>query len=103
MHLHHGPGRLGAEELAYAARGRDVVVTSYDIATRDADALAAIAWDRLLDEAQDVKNPATKRARALRRLQARRKVAMTGTPIENRLGEALGDHGHRQSRPARLA
>jgi len=88
VHLHHGPGRLGAKELAHAARGHDVVVTSYDIATRDADALAAIAWDRLLlDEAQDVKNPATKRARALRRLHARRKVAMTGTPIENRLGE----------------
>ena len=88
VHLHHGPRRLGAEELAHAARGHDVVVTSYDIATRDADALAAIAWDRLLlDEAQDVKNPATKRARALRRLHARRKVAMTGTPIENRLGE----------------
>ena len=88
VHLHHGPARLGAEELAHAARGHDVVVTSYDIAARDADALAAIAWDRLLlDEAQDVKNPATKRARALRRLQARRRVAMTGTPIENRLGE----------------
>ena len=88
VHLHHGPARLGAQELAHAARGHDVVVTSYDIATRDADALAAIAWDRLLlDEAQDVKNPATKRARALRRLHARRKLAMTGTPIENRLGE----------------
>ena len=88
VHLHHGSARLGAEELAHAAHGHDVVVTSYDIATRDADALAAIAWDRLLlDEAQDVKNPATKRARALRRLQARRRIAMTGTPIENRLGE----------------
>ena len=88
VHLHHGPNRLAARELALAARGHDVIVTSYDIATRDADALAAIAWDRLLlDEAQDVKNPATKRARALRRLHARRKVAMTGTPIENRLGE----------------
>ena len=88
VHLHHGPSRLAAPELALAAQGHDVVVTSYDIATRDADALAAIAWDRLLlDEAQDVKNPTTKRARALRRLQARRKVAMTGTPIENRLGE----------------
>ncbi len=88
VHLHHGPNRLAAPELALAAQGHDVVVTSYDIATRDVDALAAIAWDRLLlDEAQDVKNPATKRARALRRLQARRKVAMTGTPIENRLGE----------------
>ncbi len=88
VHLHHGTARLAAPELALAAAGHDVVVTSYDIATRDADSLAAIAWDRLLlDEAQDVKNPATKRARALRRLPARRKVAMTGTPIENRLGE----------------
>ena len=51
-------------------RDADVVVTSYDIATRDVDTLAAVAWDRLLlDEAQDVKNPATKRARALRRLR----------------------------------
>ena len=64
------------------------MITSYDIATRDIDVLATIAWDRLiLDEAQDVKNPATKRARALRRLNARRMLAMTGTPIENRLDE----------------
>jgi SNF2 family DNA or RNA helicase len=70
------------------ARESDVVVTSYDIATRDAEALATVDWDRLLlDEAQDVKNPLTKRARALRRLPARRRLAMTGTPIENRLGD----------------
>ena len=88
VHLHHGSDRLGAAELALAARGHDVVVTSYDLAARDVDALAAISWDRLLlDEAQDAKNPATKRARALRRLHARRRLAMTGTPIENRLGE----------------
>ena len=50
--------------------------------------MRAVAWDRLLlDEAQDVKNPATKRARSLRRISARRRVAMTGTPIENRLSE----------------
>jgi len=88
VHVHHGGERLSGEELASVARSSDVVITSYDIATRDVDALAAVAWDRLvLDEAQDVKNPATKRARALRRLQARRTVAMTGTPIENRLDE----------------
>ena len=88
VHLHHGVGRLGGAALAEKAPGCDVVITSYDIATRDADALAQIAWDRLLlDEAQDVKNPATKRARTLRRLPARRKLAMTGTPIENRLSE----------------
>ena len=88
VHRHHGNLRLSGLALADAARASDVVVTSYDIAARDADDLAAVSWDRvLLDEAQDVKNPATKRARALRRLPARRKVAMTGTPIENRLGE----------------
>jgi len=88
VHLHHGVGRLTGAALAATASACDVVVTSYDIATRDADALALIAWDRLLlDEAQDVKNPATKRARTLRRLPARRKLAMTGTPIENRLSE----------------
>ena len=88
VHLHHGNRRLPAAALVEAARRSDVVVTSYDIAARDVEALETIAWDRLLlDEAQDVKNPATKRARALRRLPARRRVAMTGTPIENRLGE----------------
>ena len=54
------------DELADVSAGGDLVITSYDIATRDIDALAAVGWDRLLlDEAQDVKNPATKRARAL--------------------------------------
>jgi superfamily II DNA or RNA helicase len=88
VHAHHGLGRLAGAELAEAAREADVVVTSYDIATRDVEDLATVEWDRLLlDEAQDVKNPTTKRARALRRLPARRRLAMTGTPIENHLGE----------------
>ena len=88
VHLHHGSDRLANEELHRKAHSVDVVVTSYDIATRDVDALAEVDWDRLImDEAQDVKNPQTKRARALRTLSARRRVAMTGTPIENRLNE----------------
>jgi hypothetical protein len=88
VHLHHGPERLTGAALAERVLASDVVVTSYDIATRDIDGLAEIGWDRLLlDEAQDVKNPATMRARALRRLPARRRLAMTGTPIENRLAE----------------
>src|SRR6185437_3476493 len=85
---HHGVARLAGDRLVDAARTADVVVTSYDIATRNNETLAGVEWDRLLlDEAQDIKNPATKRARALRLLRARRKLAMTGTPIENRLGE----------------
>ncbi len=88
VHLHHGGERLTGAELVGVALSSDVVVTSYDIATRDIETLSLIRWDRLLlDEAQDVKNPATKRARALRRLDARRALAMTGTPIENRLDE----------------
>ncbi len=88
VHLHHGSDRLSDEALLVAVRDVDVVVTSYDIATRDVETLQQVAWDRLLlDEAQDVKNPATKRARSLRLLPARRRLAMTGTPIENHLGE----------------
>jgi hypothetical protein len=88
VHLHHGPDRLSGPELAARAEASDVVVTSYDVATRDVEALALVAWDRLiLDEAQDAKNPATKRHRALRRLPRRRALALTGTPIENSLGE----------------
>jgi hypothetical protein len=88
VHLHHGSDRLSDVALLEAVRATDVVITSYDIVTRDVDTLAEVRWDRLLlDEAQDVKNPATKRARALRQLSARRRLAMTGTPIENHLGE----------------
>ncbi len=88
VHLHHGVDRLAGQPLVEAAENADVVVTSYDIATRDVDTLALVEWDRLLlDEAQDVKNALTKRSRALRRLPARRRVAMTGTPVENSLGD----------------
>lgn len=88
VHLHHGSSRLTGEALAVRATEVDVVVTSYDIATRDIEPLEPIVWDRVIfDEAQDAKNPATKRARAMRRLTCRRRVALTGTPIENRLAE----------------
>ncbi len=61
-------------------------------------------WDRLLlDEAQDVKNPATKRARALRRLDARRRARDDRHADREPARRALGDHGHRQPRAARLA
>ncbi len=88
VHLHHGPERLTGAALIEAARASDVVVTSYDIVTRDVETLQQLEWDRLLlDEAQDVKNPQTRRARSLRLLRSRRRLAMTGTPIENHLGE----------------
>jgi SNF2 family DNA or RNA helicase len=80
----HGTDRPDPASLAQA----DIVLTTYATATRDADALAAISWDRVvLDEAQHVKNSASGAARAVRRFPARSRIALTGTPVENRLAE----------------
>jgi hypothetical protein len=66
----------------------DLLVASYDLLALDAGAFAGIEFDTLvLDEAQAVKNARTRRARAARELRARFKLALTGTPIENHLGE----------------
>jgi len=87
VHVHHGSERNTAE-LAALAGEADVVLTTYSLIHRDIEALAAITWGRLvLDEAQQVKNPGTAAARSVRRLDAGRRVALTGTPVENRLSE----------------
>jgi SNF2 family DNA or RNA helicase len=81
----HGADRPDPDELL---DGCDVLLTTYATATRDADALAAVRWDRVvLDEAQHIKNSASDVARAVRRFPARQRVALTGTPVENRLAE----------------
>ena len=55
---------------------------------RDVDAIAAVQWDRvILDEAQAIKNPANDTSQLLRKIPARTRVALTGTPIENGLGD----------------
>ena len=64
----------------------DVVVTTYGLLQIDAGALAAVDWhSAVLDEAQAIKNPATKRARAARTLKARFRLVTTGTPVQNNL------------------
>jgi SNF2 family DNA or RNA helicase len=81
----HGADR---PDPATLARGADVVLTTYATATRDAAALTAIGWDRIvLDEAQHIKNSASAVAAAVRRLPSRSRIALTGTPVENRLAE----------------
>jgi superfamily II DNA or RNA helicase len=88
VHVHHGNDRRTGEELAATAVGHDLVITTYALAARDAAALAEVGWDRVvLDEAQNIKNAAAKQAQAVRRLTARHRVALTGTPVENRLAE----------------
>ena len=68
--------------------GHDLVLTTYPLLWRDMDALAAQHFHIvILDEAQMVKNAGSRSARALRRLQARHSLCLTGTPMENHLGE----------------
>lgn len=68
--------------------GARLVVTTYAVATRDAAELAEIGWHRIMvDEAQAIKNAATRQATAIRSLPARHRVAVTGTPVENRLAD----------------
>jgi superfamily II DNA or RNA helicase len=69
-------------------RANDVLIVSYGLLVRDATALAATRFATLvIDEAQAVKNPATRRARAARKLDAEFRIALSGTPFENHLGE----------------
>jgi SNF2 family DNA or RNA helicase len=64
------------------------VITTYAVATRDAELLGQVDWRRVvLDEAQNIKNSATKQSAAVRGLPARQRIALTGTPVENRLAE----------------
>jgi SNF2 family DNA or RNA helicase len=66
----------------------DVILTTYGTLRRDAEALAAERFDYVvLDEAQAIKNAASVSAKATRVLQARHRLALSGTPIENHLGE----------------
>jgi len=66
----------------------DLVLTTYPVLARDVEALVAQPWHVVvLDESQMVKNPATLAARAARKLEARQRVCLTGTPLENHLGE----------------
>jgi len=86
--IHHGATRASAADLADEVAGADLVITTYATAVRDVDALAALSWRRLiLDEAQAIKNPANETSRELRRIPAGTRLALTGTPIENGLGD----------------
>ena len=66
----------------------DTILTTYNIVTRDIETLSRTPWEYVvLDEAQKIKNPETATAKASKRLIGKHKLALTGTPIENRLSE----------------
>ena len=86
--VHHGVERQTGDSFFAAAGRSDVVITTYALAHRDRDLLQCVRWGRVvLDEAQNIKNPSAKQSQAVRSLDAERRVALTGTPLENRLSE----------------
>ncbi len=86
--VHHGASRASDAQLEKEIIEADIVITTYATAVRDIDALTDLEWSTLvLDEAQAIKNPASETARSLRRLGARTRLALTGTPVENGVGD----------------
>jgi hypothetical protein len=86
--VHHGLARTRGEEFTENAARHALVISSYALMHRDIDQLKEIAWSGIiLDEAQNIKNPETRQSRAARSLTADYRIALTGTPVENSVGE----------------
>ena len=86
--IHHGLERTSGDAFDRMVESSDIVVTTYSLVGRDKEDLERTEWHRVvLDEAQYIKNPPTKQAATIRALPARRRIALTGTPVENRLSE----------------
>jgi SNF2 family DNA or RNA helicase/tetratricopeptide (TPR) repeat protein len=76
------------EAIVQGLGKRDILVTSYTLLQQEVELLETVSWQTIvLDEAQSIKNAATKRSKAAMRLQAKFRLITTGTPIENHLGE----------------
>lgn len=86
--VHHGLKRTRGGSFAKEASKHALVLSSYSLVHRDQAQLEKVAWGGvILDEAQNIKNPNTKQARAARALTGGYRIALTGTPVENRVGD----------------
>ncbi len=86
--VHHGAGRRKREGFLKEAAAQGLVIASYGLLQRDLDFLREVDWAGvILDEAQNVKNPESKQSKAARALRADYRVALTGTPVENHVGD----------------
>ena len=86
--VHHGDKRLKGKAFAKAVNDQHLVITSYPLVFRDATTLQGVSWQGIvLDEAQNIKNPGAKQSQAVRQLETGFRIALTGTPVENRLSE----------------
>lgn len=88
VYVHYGSNRLKKDAFIKEMEKADVVLTTYALAHLDLDTLEQVVWSTIvIDEAQNIKNPETKQSRAVRRLKGDHHIALTGTPMENRLSE----------------
>ncbi len=86
--VHHGTERSKSGRIVPKRGGVAIVITSYNVAARDATMLAKQTWRGIIiDEAQNIKNPHAKQSIALRGLRAGYRIALTGTPVENHVGD----------------
>ncbi len=85
---HHGDKRPKGKIFTETVNKYDLVITSYSLVQRDIKLLQTVNWQIVvLDEAQNVKNADAKQSQAVRQLETKFRIALTGTPVENRLHE----------------
>jgi SNF2 family DNA or RNA helicase len=88
VYLHYGSNRLKEEAFREKAMASDIVLTSYGLTHLDEVEFGSLTWSSIaIDEAQNIKNAQTKQSRAVRKLKGNHHIALTGTPMENRLAE----------------
>ncbi|BAU12931.1 protein splicing site [Leptolyngbya sp. NIES-3755] len=86
--VHHGDKRSQNQAFVKAAQSANLIITSYTLVQRDLRTLKLVPWQGIvLDEAQNIKNAEAKQSQAVRELEAEFRIALTGTPVENRLTE----------------
>ncbi len=86
--VHHGTDRCKGDDFVRHVGSYDLVLTTYHLAARDRDHLKTVSWSAIiLDEAQNIKNVHANQTVAVKSLTGERRVALTGTPVENRLLE----------------
>ncbi|MFN3678490.1 DEAD/DEAH box helicase [Thermosynechococcus sp.] len=87
-YVHHGSDRPKGKAFVNKVEAHDLILTSYALLQRDRATLQQVSWQHLvLDEAQNIKNANTQQSQAARDLAAQFRIALTGTPLENRLLE----------------
>jgi SNF2 family DNA or RNA helicase len=86
--IHHGIERMKGREFKTKALEHAIVISSYALLTRDFETFKEIDWAGvILDEAQNIKNPETKQSKAARAIQGDYRITLTGTPVENNVGD----------------